>query len=159
MESPRNPWQLEARRIHDELDGDYEACRRIVAIRWLSSGDTRPVQELLQRAEPLGKELSLLLAVMMDPDWHKIPADKLRFELKAVRRDGRAGRPEDLERANFKQELADRVKAYMDAGIAYDGAIATVCEEFPEAGFKPESIRKAYNERHGRQARARNSEK
>lgn len=155
MREPTTAWQLEARRLHDEKGGDYETVRRAVALFWLEKGDTRPVQELLFAGEPLGEVLSRFLAGMMDPDWHAIPKELLAFELKAVRRDSKAGRPVDQERVFLKDELADRVKAYMETGVAYEGAIASVIEDFPGVGIGRETLRKAYNERHGRKAKGR----
>jgi len=159
MKDPENAWQIEARRSYDEHGGDYQQWRRVVATKWLIDGDTRPVQELLQEGAKLGDELSYILAVAMDPEHHEISTETLPFELKNVRRVSKPGPMPDREMETYREEIADRIKSWMDHGSSFDGAIATVLEEQAEAGYSFDTFRLWYKDRHGRIARAKKGAK
>lgn len=152
-------WRTAALLAQDEHGGDFELWRRAIAVEWLLKGDSRPVQELLFWGEPLGSELSRLLAAMMDPEWHDLPAETLPVRLEVTRRTGKSGRPEDMERSVLKRLVADRIRDMIDSGTPYDGAVATVVEAYPEARLTIETARKMYSAHHGRKARARKGKK
>jgi hypothetical protein len=104
-EVPDNPFDGEANRLADEKNITILVARDIVIRKYLNNGDTRPLAFWLEKNHPLGSEVRLLLAFMLQPTRENsefpgkfitVPPGVVPFELKATRRDGKRGRHNDL---------------------------------------------------------------
>ena len=107
-----NGWKTEARKLMTEGGCDYNRAVDLVALRYLSAGNSRSFLDFMQQPEPMwapGLDVRMYLAGMIDPEFKKrFSKGSFTYQIVFV---GKQGRPR-------AEDITDGYLAVLKSGAA-----------------------------------------